>query len=149
MKRARPPKDADEIEQLQWVGEQLGIPLPEWDCDDEDDIAAYSKAYSVWQAKVFNVLVARLVRGRGRPRRPSGRKPLSLSAGKKREQLARRKQRKYLRTHIEFLESSIVEFSQRPQSPDVESYLQGFRRSLAEAQARLEENLRASRLVDG
>jgi hypothetical protein len=85
MKRHRPPKGADEIDQLQWVGEQLGIPLPEYDGDDD---AAFSKAYSVWRTKIFHALVARLLRGPGRPRRPSGRKPLSPSARKKREQSA-------------------------------------------------------------
>ena len=152
-----PPADADILDHVLWVGtrrrlsrpnlveylrrvgEQLGTPFPDLGPD-----GTLGEACHIWAYEVGRARIAQLLRGRGRPPGPSGRKPSpNTAAGEKQEQRARRDLRKHVRDFIKVQERCIARLSRRRPSPGVERQLQVARRNLAEAQAILGASLRA------
>jgi hypothetical protein len=136
MRRKLPLPDL--VEYLQRMGEQLGTPFPGLGHGGTLEDACRAWAYEVGRARV-----TQLLRGRGRPPGPSGRKPLSPVAHAKREQLARGELRKHMRVFIKAQERCIARLSRQPPSPDVEHQMQVAQHNLAEAQAILGASLRA------
>ena len=113
MNRRRPPPDAHHIERNRMLGERLGIPFP-WRDDNAGAVVDLPSgpvrvltgcdldAYHDWIYDIGSALILQqpeYQRG-GRPPGPSGRDPLSPTAGKKRGQ----RERGNLRDFIQELE---------------------------------------------